>query len=49
MLAGALTVSEASLKANNGTLALAYQQTVDELKNYQTSTTPYDYVIELAR
>ena len=44
-----LAVSEASLKANTNTLYLAYRQTVDALNNYQTSTLPYSYVVELAR
>ena len=49
MLAGALTVSEASIVANSDTLTLALRQTLDKLKNYQASTLPYNYVIELAR
>ena len=49
MLAGALAVSEASIVANSDTLTLALRQTLDKLKNYQTSTLPYNYVIELAR
>ena len=49
VLAGALTVSEASLSAHKDTLYLAYQQTVNGLNNYKSSTPPYDYVLELSR
>ena len=42
-------MSEESFMAHRDTLALAYQETVDVQRNYQSSTLPYSYVVELAR
>ena len=46
---GVSNTSEESFRSNPGTLALAYQFIVDTVKNYETSTVPYLYVIELSR
>ena len=42
-------MSEESFAANKGTLMLAYVKIADSLKNYLSSTVPYEYVMELAR
>ena len=49
VFAGASAVSEESFMVHRDTLALAYQETVDVQRNYQSSTLPYSYVVELAR
>lgn len=42
-------VTEESFIAHKETLLLAYHKTMDGLRDYQSSTLPYKYVVELAR